>query len=58
VNCQDGDSLDQEQAEVTRREEVIAKLREAAIAMRGKLGESLASIQKCDTPLEQATTLR
>jgi serine/threonine protein kinase/tetratricopeptide (TPR) repeat protein len=56
VSCRDGESLDQEQVEANRREEVLSKLREAATAMRGRLGESLASIQKYDTPLEQATT--
>jgi eukaryotic-like serine/threonine-protein kinase len=56
VSCHDGDSLDREQMEANSREEVLSKLREAATAMRKRLGESLASIQKYDTPLEQATT--
>ena len=56
VNCENGDSLDVEQAEADRRERVLAKLHDAAKKMRNKLGESLASVQKYDTPLEQATT--
>ncbi|MFY9647905.1 MAG: serine/threonine-protein kinase [Terriglobales bacterium] len=56
MNCETGDSLDVEQEEADRREQVLAKLHEAAKGMRGKLGESLASVQKHDTPLEQATT--
>ena len=56
VNCEDGNLLDVEQAEADHREQVLAKLHEAGTRMREKLGESLASIQKYDTPLEQATT--
>jgi predicted Ser/Thr protein kinase len=56
TNCANGDSLDVEQAEAERRELVLAKLHQVANNMRGKLGESLASVQKHDTPLEQATT--
>jgi serine/threonine protein kinase len=56
VNCENGDPLDVEQAEADRRERVLGKLHQAAKAMRNKLGESLASVQKYDIPLEQATT--
>jgi serine/threonine protein kinase len=56
VNCGNGDSLDVEQVEADRRERVLAKLHDAAKSMRNKLGESLTSLQKYDTPLEQATT--
>jgi tetratricopeptide (TPR) repeat protein len=35
---------------------VLATLGQAATELRGKLGESLASIQKFDKPLEQVTT--
>ncbi len=56
VNCGNGDSLDVEQVEADRRERVLAKLHDAARNMRNKLGESLISVQKFDTPLEQATT--
>jgi len=56
VNCQSGDVLSEELVEAKRREDVLTKLHEAGTKMREKLGESLASIQKYDTPIEQATT--
>ncbi len=56
VNCQNGDSLDEEQVEASRREEVLTKLHEAGTKVREKLGESLASIRRYDVPPEQATT--
>jgi class 3 adenylate cyclase len=56
VNCSNGDSLGKEQAEAERREDVLNKLHEAGTRLRTRLGESLASVQKFDTPLERATT--
>jgi eukaryotic-like serine/threonine-protein kinase len=56
VNCQGGDPLGEELVEAKRREDVLTKLHEAGTKMRERLGESLASIQKYDTPVEQATT--
>ena len=56
INCSTGDSLAKEQTEAAGKEQVLKALGSAADAMRRKLGESLASIQKYDTPLEQATT--
>jgi len=55
-NCQTGDLLAQEQAEATSTEEVLKTLGTATTRLRGKLGESLSSIQKYDAPIEQATT--
>jgi eukaryotic-like serine/threonine-protein kinase len=55
-NCEDGSSLAVEQTEARSREEVLSRLHEAARRLRSKLGESLASVQKHDIPLEQATT--
>ncbi|MGA8762109.1 MAG: protein kinase [Candidatus Sulfotelmatobacter sp.] len=56
VNCQSGDSLGAAEGEADSREKVLAALGQAATELRGKLGESLASIQKFDKPLEQVTT--
>ena len=56
INTQSGDALASEQVEVDNKEQVLKKLGEAATKLREKLGESLASIQKFDAPLEQATT--
>jgi len=56
VNCQSGDSLGAAEAEADSREKVLGALGQAATELRGELGESLASIQKFDKPLEQVTT--
>jgi DNA-binding winged helix-turn-helix (wHTH) protein/tetratricopeptide (TPR) repeat protein len=56
INCRTGDSLDQEQVEASRKEDVLRALGKASEKLRQKLGESLSSIQKFDTPIEQATT--
>ena len=55
-NCNTGDLLATIQTEAENREQVVKVLNKAASAMRGKLGESLASVQKYDTPVEKATT--
>ena len=56
VNCRTGDSLAQEQATADGKERVLNVLGEAATKLRQKLGESLSTVQKFDSPLEQATT--
>jgi eukaryotic-like serine/threonine-protein kinase len=56
VNCQTGDSLGSAQAQADSREKILTALGQVATALRGKLGESLASIQKFDKPLQEATT--
>ena len=56
VNCRTGDSLAQEQATADGKERVLNALGEAAAKLRQKLGESLSTLEKFDTPLEQATT--
>jgi len=56
VNCLNGDVLAQEQATAAGKEKVLDSLGEAATKLRSQLGESLASVQKFDTPLAQETT--
>jgi len=56
VNVQNGDTLTREQVEAESREQVLRKVGEAASKLRGNLGESLSSIEKCGTPIELATT--
>jgi eukaryotic-like serine/threonine-protein kinase len=56
VNAATGDSLGQSQMQAGSKEQVLAALNDAAGKIRQKLGESLASIQKFDKPLQQATT--
>jgi eukaryotic-like serine/threonine-protein kinase len=56
VNCHSGDSLGSEQVEAESRETVLRALGQAATKIRARLGESLTTIQRYDTPLEQAST--
>jgi serine/threonine protein kinase/tetratricopeptide (TPR) repeat protein len=56
VNCLTGDSLAHEQISADKKEQVLGAVGKAASSLRGKLGESLASIQKFDAPIEEATT--
>jgi len=56
TNCATGDSLAREQVTAASKEAVLASVGKAASSLRGKLGESLASIQKFDTPVTEATT--
>ena len=55
-NCRTGDALASEQVTAEGKERVLKALSEAAAKLRGKLGESLTTVQKFDTPLEEATT--
>jgi eukaryotic-like serine/threonine-protein kinase len=56
VNAHTGDSLAREQTEAESKEQVLKSLDRAASSLRGKLGESIGSVQKFGTPLEAATT--
>jgi eukaryotic-like serine/threonine-protein kinase len=56
VNCQTGDSLAQEQVTANGKENVLNALGAASTQLREKLGESLKTVQKLDTPIDQATT--
>ncbi len=56
VNCQTGDSLAQEQFTANGKENVLKALGESSTKLREKLGESLRTVRKLDTPIEQATT--
>jgi eukaryotic-like serine/threonine-protein kinase len=56
VNCRSGDTLAEEQVTAASKEKVLDALGQAASKLRGELGESLATVQKLDVPLEQATT--
>jgi serine/threonine protein kinase/tetratricopeptide (TPR) repeat protein len=56
VNCDTGDVLAEAQEQATGKEGVLKALDAAAVSLRGKLGESLSSVQKYATPLEDATT--
>ena len=56
VNCHNGDSLAREQVTAEAKEKVLPALGTAASRLRSKLGESLASIQQFDKPVDQVTT--
>jgi len=56
VNCATGDVLAQKQARADGKTKVLQALDGAAINLRQKLGESLSTVQKFDTPIERATT--
>jgi len=56
VNCRTGDVLAQDQKTAASKEKVLDVLGEEVSELRGELGESLATVQKFDVPLEQATT--
>ncbi|HME00430.1 MAG TPA: protein kinase [Terriglobia bacterium] len=56
VSCTGGDALAEEQATAAGKENLLNTLGQEAAKLRQELGESLASVRKFDTPLEQATT--
>ena len=56
INCQTGDPLAQEQVTASSKEKVLEALGGATTQLRKRLGESLTSIQKFDTPIDEATT--
>jgi len=56
VNAVSGESLAREDVQADSKEEVLTALHKAGSSLRRKLGESLASVQKYDKPLSEATT--
>jgi eukaryotic-like serine/threonine-protein kinase len=56
VNCLSGDTLALKQLHVNGKEKVLDALGKLAAKLRTELGESLSSVQRFNTPIEQATT--
>src|SRR6266705_242079 len=56
VNCVNGDLLASTEAQANDKSHVLDALGKAASEMRTKLGESLSTVKKYNTPLDQATT--
>jgi DNA-binding winged helix-turn-helix (wHTH) protein/tetratricopeptide (TPR) repeat protein len=56
TKCLTGANLAHQEVEALNKEQVLNNLGNAIPALRRQLGESLGSIQKFDTPIEQATT--
>ena len=55
-NCHSGDVLDEEQVQASKKEDVLKALSQIASKFRTRVGESLATVEKHDTPLAEATT--
>jgi eukaryotic-like serine/threonine-protein kinase len=55
-NCNTGNTVDQEQVQVAKREDVLNSLSQVARKFRTQVGESLATMEKHSTPLAEATT--
>jgi len=55
-DCVDGSVIAEEQAQAGSKETVLQAMGTAVSAFREKLGESLASIQRYDAKIEEATT--
>jgi hypothetical protein len=55
VNCQTGEAVGNEETEAENREKVLRALGATATKLRARLGESLATIQKYNTPVEATT---
>jgi eukaryotic-like serine/threonine-protein kinase len=56
ANCANGETLASTEAQAIDKSHVLSALGKAAAAIRDKLGESLSTVQKYDTPLEEVTT--
>jgi len=54
--CDTGDLLDDEQTQVATKEDVLTALTQMGSHLRTRLGESLASVEKHSTRLDEATT--
>jgi serine/threonine protein kinase/tetratricopeptide (TPR) repeat protein len=55
TNCATGDILADEQAQASRKEDVLSTLSQVATRFRTRLGESLATVERYSTPLEATT---
>jgi serine/threonine protein kinase/tetratricopeptide (TPR) repeat protein len=55
ISCGSGDTLASEQGTAAGKRDVLKTLGKAAGKLRGKLGESLATVEKFDVPVEATT---
>lgn len=55
-NCRTGEVIDEEQKQAARKEDVLDTLSQIASRFRARAGEALATVDKLDTPLAEATT--
>jgi serine/threonine protein kinase/tetratricopeptide (TPR) repeat protein len=56
VGCSTGESLGSAEAQASDKNQVLDAIGRASSQIREKLGESLTTVQRFDTPLAQATT--
>ncbi len=56
TNCRTGEMLDEEQVQASRKEDVLSAVGQIASRFRRRAGESRATLQQHDKPLEEATT--
>ncbi len=56
VNCSTGDTFATSSADADTKDHVLDTIGKVGLEMRGRLGESLSSIQKFNVPIEAATT--
>ena len=56
TDCTTGETIAREQVEVNRKEEVLRAVGRMASSMRASLGESVASLDEHNVPIEEATT--
>jgi tetratricopeptide (TPR) repeat protein len=55
IGCNSGDTLATEQEQAASKQDVLKSLGQAATSLRTHLGESLATVQKFDVPVEATT---
>jgi eukaryotic-like serine/threonine-protein kinase len=56
TDCRSGKVLAEEQVQAARKEDVLNALGQIASRFRTQVGESLTTVEKYDTPLQEATT--
>src|SRR4029453_13256317 len=56
INCQNGETLSQEQVTADSKEHVLSALGQASGRLRERLGESLKTVANFSPPIDQATT--
>lgn len=55
-NCGTGDVLAEEQVQAAKKEDVLNSLSQIAVKFRTRVGESLSTVEKHETPLAEAST--
>jgi DNA-binding winged helix-turn-helix (wHTH) protein/predicted Zn-dependent protease len=56
TDCRTGDVLAEEQVQVARKEDVLNALSQISSKFRTRVGESITTVKRHDTPLAEATT--